>query len=61
MTGSVEVMNIIMNDISPILLFLLESLTYFKEMLIFLGTYFAQILPAKFINAYVNGSTTVNV
>ena len=31
LTGSVEVMNLIMNDLSPILLFLLGSFTYFAQ------------------------------
>ena len=52
-SGSVEVMNLIMIDISPILLFLLELLTYFaqRNAHFFLVPILLKILLAKFINA----------
>ena len=44
-SGRVEVMNLIMNDILPTLLFLLESLTYLCSILF--GTYFTQNSASK--------------
>ena len=53
-SGSVEVMNLIMLDISPILLFLQELFTYFaqRNAHFFLVPILLKILLAKFINAY---------
>ena len=52
-SGNVEVMNLIMIDISPILLFLLELFTYFaqRNAHFFLAPILLKILLAKFINA----------
>ena len=52
-SGSVEVMNLIMIDISPILLFLLELFAYFaqRNAHFFLVPILLKILLAKFINA----------
>ena len=47
-SGSIVVTNLIMIDISPILLFLLEFFTYFAQRNAFLfGTYFAQNSASK--------------
>ena len=48
-SGSEEVMNLIMIGISPILLFLLEFFTYFaqRNAHFFFGTYFAQNSASK--------------
>ena len=52
-SGSLEVMNLIMIDISPIVLFLLELFTYFaqRNACFFLVPILLKILLAKFINA----------
>ena len=52
-SGSVEVMNLIMIDISPILLFLLELFAYFAQRNadFFSVPISLKILLAKFINA----------
>ena len=52
-SGSVKVMNLIMIDISPILLFLLELFAYFaqRNAHFFLVPILLKILLAKFINA----------
>ena len=52
-SGSEEVMNLIMIGISPILLFLLEFFTYFAQRNdhFFLVPILLKILLAKFINA----------
>ena len=44
-SGRIEVMNLLMKDILPILLFLQESLTYLCSTLF--GTYFAQNSASK--------------
>ena len=53
-SGSEEVMNLIMVDILPILLFLLEFFTYFaqRNAHFFLVPILLKTLLAKFINAY---------
>ena len=53
-SGSVEVMNLIMIDIPPILLFLLELYTYFtqRNAHFFLVPILLKILLANFTNAY---------
>ena len=53
-TGSVKFMNLIIKDISPILLFLLGSFTYIaqRNAHFFLVPILLKILLAKFINAY---------
>ena len=52
-SGNEEVMNLIVIDISPILLFLLEFFTYFaqRKAHFFLVPILLKILLAKFINA----------
>ena len=54
-SGSVEVMNLIMIDISPILLFLLELFAYFaqRNAHFFFGTYFAQNSASKIYQCLV--------